>query len=275
MKQAGCYEIQENIGKGAQASVVMAQHVITKKRVALKIFNLSEEYHQRGFYNEASCLTQLQNCANIIRIYEHFTIEKRGVVVLEEMQNDLLDVVLHSTISEKTAINYFHSICKAVKFMHDLNIGHLDIKLENCLINGNIVKLCDFGNSVIFHEGQRFKGRRGTIGYVCPEIMEGNPFCPKQADMWSLGITFYLLLTGCFPFNEGETFLADDFLDHAKISPMSRNLLGYLLEVNPERRYNIHQTISHPIFQTESKRRTNTFQLFRRKLGNIFRASSA
>merc|ERR1711879_354947 len=154
------------------------------------------------------------------------------------------------------------------------NMAHLDIKAENCLVDGNgNLKLCDFGNSITFKVGQFFKGKRGTRGYACPEMGNGEAFCPKQADMWSLGVTLHVILTGCFPFSDDfevgpDVNMVSLFNSNRHLSPIAANLLCHLLCVDPDMRFTIDQALAHPFFDSH-KSKPNTFQLMKHKLTRI------
>ena len=277
----GDYIVGCDLGSGAQAKVVFAKHSVTHKKVALKVYNLESEMELRGFRNEAETLAKLQKCESVISAPKSFETDGKGVIVMEIMRGDLLNLIIDWPLTQKEVARYFYKICTAVKYMHDMSMAHLDIKPENCLVDGNGgTKLCDFGNSITFEKGMRFRGKRGTRGYACPEMMNGEPFCPKEADMWSLGITLHILLTGCFPFEEtgnsdvhfstGE--LSTLFLTNPDLSPFAINLLSNLLCENPEARYTIDQTLLHPFFeenQTSVKVIPNTFSLIKKKLGRI------
>jgi len=272
----GDYLLGSKIGEGGQASIIFAEHIPSNEFVALKVFPLSRGRDRRGFQNETEALAKLQGCSNVVKGQKSFQVDDQGIIVLERMKCDLLSLVTAKPISEKHCVSYFKQLCVAVKCMHDMQMAHMDIKIENCLIDGRgNVKLCDFGNAMSFQKDQYFRGRRGTRGYACPEMMDDEPFCPKQADMWSLGVTFHVMLTGCFPFNEegGATFATSNlctfFNKNPNMSPMSINLLCHLLCVDPEKRYTIDQALSHPFFELHQKSKTTTFSLVKKKLGRI------
>ena len=87
--------------------------------------------------------------------------------------------------------------------MHSHGIVHADIKLENILITDDSeevqVKIADFGLSKVLGPNESRETGMGTLIYCAPEILLGNP-SGKEVDLWALGITIYVLLTGSYPF---------------------------------------------------------------------------
>jgi len=88
----------------------------------------------------------------------------------------------------------------AVKYLHDRNIVHGDIKLENALISKEfVVKLCDFGFA-IHQKTPDAKLRGGSEGFTAPELHTSISYNAKKCDVFALGIVFFILLLGHRPF---------------------------------------------------------------------------
>ncbi len=104
-------------------------------------------------------------------------------------------------------------LCEAVKYLHDRDMAHRDLKLENLLLDasGNI-KLTDFG----FVKGDVSRSLSATFcgsrSYAAPEILQGLPYDPKKADVWAVTSIIYIIATGRMPFDETKstTFLLRD-----------------------------------------------------------------
>lgn len=99
-------------------------------------------------------------------------------------------------------------ILEAVNALHELNICHRDLKLENFLFetegDDSLLKLIDFGYSRRFEMGQEVKLRAlvGSPIYVAPEVIKGS--YGLKCDVWSIGIVLHLLLCGIPPFNDND-----------------------------------------------------------------------
>jgi len=109
------------------------------------------------------------------------------------------------TLDEDTAKNYFGQLMSAISHMHEQNIAHRDIKLENILLDekGN-VKLADFGYSAKFTPGKLFEDSVGTTNYFAPEIHAGIAHSGESADIFACGVILFTMLTGNMPFSQAD-----------------------------------------------------------------------
>lgn len=93
----------------------------------------------------------------------------------------------------------FSKIVEGVTYLHDINIVHCDLKLENIVVNKDKVKLVDFGFSR--KEADKESDMiAGTPNYMSPELISRKKHWPKPADVWSLGVILYYMITKRFPF---------------------------------------------------------------------------
>jgi serine/threonine protein kinase len=119
---------------------------------------------------------------------------------------DLLDYAdLYKSPNTRRLLSYFSQIIEAVGYLHDNSLAHLDLKLENIIINPhtNIIKLVDFGEAVVFKQSDKdikFFSRGGTLSYAPPEIIEIEcGFFADRVDIWCCGIIFYNLFYNMIP----------------------------------------------------------------------------
>ena len=148
----------------------------------------------------------------------------------------------------------FKQIAEGIEYLHSQNIAHRDIKLDNILIEDktNMVKIIDFGFSVMCSSMQKLKIFCGTPSYMAPEITMKKEYDGKTVDMWALGVLLYVMLTGTFPF-KGTTeadlyhkiqkgnFSMPDF-----VSKDARKIIYQLLEVSQSRRITSKELIKDP-----------------------------
>ncbi|RHY20128.1 hypothetical protein DYB25_009187 [Aphanomyces astaci] len=188
--------------------------------------------------------------------YDHFVFEycNRGALfdVMEDATDKQLDV-MH-------AERYFLQILTGLKFIHAAGFAHRDLSLENVLVDSSdTCKICDFGLAVDINS--RPIDRVGKPYYIAPEVFDNvAPYDPSKADVWSLGIILFLLLTGVPLVNlpskmdESYVFLSrfglkkliqgwelEDF-----VSDDAANLLEKMLCINPNQRCTLQEVAQHP-----------------------------
>jgi serine/threonine protein kinase len=173
--------------------------------VALKLTN-NEELAQ----NEIRTLTECQH-QYILKVYDLFTYEDYIVIASEFCQRgDLVDFIQAlGPVEDKLAISICYKILSGISFMHSRGIAHLDIKPDNILLTKDLEpKICDFGHSRKISElPQTFK--YGTKKYASPEFYTGGKLDAAKADVWSVGVMLYCLLTASFPWDEESIYKGD------------------------------------------------------------------
>ena len=205
------YKYGRLIGQGAFGKVNLGLNILTGRIVAVKSFNKNNSEltgdNMKKIKYETDLMKKL-NHPNITKILEMFEDEKYFLIIMEYINGGNLFsfVKKRRKLSEKTAKFLFRQIILGIKYIHEQNIVHRDIKLENLLIDlNNNVKICDFGiGRKLENKKQLLHDQCGTLMYMAPEILlsskekgyEGFP-----VDIWSAGISLYIMLSGTLPFN--------------------------------------------------------------------------
>ncbi|OQR84274.1 protein kinase [Achlya hypogyna] len=170
-------------------------------------------------------------------------------------KGDLYDLLAkQSRFPRREALAYFEQVVSAIQHLHSIGFAHRDISLENILVdNKDTVKLCDFG--LAFPTAVRSNATVGKPFYMAPEVFAGVEYDPAAADMWSLGVLFFVLVTGMPIFSvpseqdAGYRVLARQGIKsllelwHLKMlfTKEQLHLLDGLLQVNPRKRLKINQ----------------------------------
>ena len=107
-------------------------------------------------------------------------------------------------MGETKARFFMHQLVDAIGYLHSNEIAHRDLKLENILVNENLdLKIADFGFATD-KRVQKLYSNLGSPTYQAPEIGEGRPYDGRQADVFALGVTLFIMIQGRFPFSEAR-----------------------------------------------------------------------
>jgi len=203
------YEIKSLIGQGGMGAVYLAEHTKLNRKVAIKVllpqFHKNEEIRAR-FKNEASLMAHLQH-PNIVSLYDYVEEEEGMFLIMEYVEGTGLDdYILKKTgpMPEETALPIMKQVLDAFSYAHSKKVVHRDVKPSNILIgNDGKVKILDFGIArILGEEGRNLTKtgtQMGTVFYMSPEQVQGKKV-DHRSDIYSLGVTFYQMLTGVNPY---------------------------------------------------------------------------
>lgn len=186
------YTLGDWIGGGASSSCFRVFSVQYQDYFVCKMIP-----KENDFNSELEFLSQLFH-PNIIQCYSYFQSPSLHYLILEECTGgNLSDFIKEKgPMNQKMLLKMYFQLLSALEYLHKRNIAHMDIKPANILINkfGN-PKLADFGLSHMVKQN-KCCSYVGTKIFVAPEVSDTIPYDPMRADIYSLGVTFYTLLTG-------------------------------------------------------------------------------
>ncbi len=256
------FEILECLGRGGMGVVYKARQPKLNRIVALKVLapeKVAETRFAGRFEREAQALARL-NHPNIVTVYDFGEADGLYYLTMEFVDGVSLRQLLQTRkIAPEEALAIVPKICEALQFAHELGVVHRDIKPENVLLDKRgRVKIADFGIAKIVggtgqpltrpadtlspSDGERAGARGegtltqdqvlGTPNYMAPEQMTKPQLVDHRADIYSLGVVFYEMLTGELPLGKfappSKKVQVDVRLDEVVL---------HALEKEPERRY--------------------------------------
>ncbi|CAH0473871.1 unnamed protein product [Peronospora belbahrii] len=190
----------------------------------------------------------------------------------EYIGGDLYDYVTAMPgrrLPETEALLYFAQIVKGLCFLHAIGVAHRDLSLENVLLKDGHVKICDFGLSA---DADHFSADVvGKFYYMAPEVTQHAVYDPKCADMWSLGVILFIMLTGS-PLFVDENARAPTLRVLKKygvgkilelwglkqhLSKPTINLLASMLQLEPSRRLSAEDVAHHPLKRAMTRCKTS------------------
>ncbi|NXW10873.1 TSSK1 kinase, partial [Fregetta grallaria] len=206
------YSLSNTLGEGSFGKVKSAYCEWLKCNVAIKIIDKRKtprEFLERFLPREIEALRRLHH-PSIIKTYKIFETSAGKVYIVMELgeKGDLLDYIeITGAMEEDTARIKFQQLASAIKYCHDLDLAHRDLKCENILLDADLnVKLSDFGFSKSLSRDEN--GRTilsktfcGSAAYAAPEVLQGTPYDPRISDTWSLGVILYVMVYASKPFD--------------------------------------------------------------------------
>uniref|UniRef100_A0A3Q2XK41 non-specific serine/threonine protein kinase n=2 Tax=Hippocampus comes TaxID=109280 RepID=A0A3Q2XK41_HIPCM len=275
------YEIGEELGSGQFAIVKQCREKNTGQEFAAKFIKKRQSIaSSRGvrleeIQREVQILQQIQH-QNIVTLHDVYENRTDVVLILELVSGgELFDFLAQKeSLSEDEATQFIKQILEGVNYLHSRKIAHFDLKPENImLLDKNVplprIKLIDFGLAHKIETGVEFKNIFGTPEFVAPEIVNYEPL-GLEADMWSIGVITYILLSGASPFL-GET--KQDTLKNISAinyefdeeffyntSELAKNFISHLLERDKKKRLTIQDALNHPWIKSNERKEENKGQ---------------
>ncbi|KAI9731509.1 MAG: Cell cycle serine/threonine-protein kinase cdc5/MSD2 [Cirrosporium novae-zelandiae] len=265
------YTIKGLLGKGGFALCYSGQLKRDPSRVfALKMVktNFSTMKLQDKFRTELQIHSKMYH-PNIVEFYRAFTFNATTYVVLELCSNgSVMDMVKkRGYLSLPEVRRLTIQMCGAIKYMHQKNVIHRDLKMGNLFLDKDMnVKIGDFGLAALIVTDADVKGanRRttmcGTPNYIAPEILSRETGHGHKVDIWAIGIIVFAMLTGRPPFQSStsvEIYERVKNLDYDwpketsdtnHIPPEVRHFVSTLLQVRAEDRPEADAIVMHPFF---------------------------
>ncbi|MEM7277539.1 MAG: HEAT repeat domain-containing protein [Pseudomonadota bacterium] len=208
----GRYEFIERIGKGAFGTVLLMQDKVVDEQLILKFLNAnvsSDEEMMKRFVHELRFSRRITH-PNVIRIYDFLSVQGLYAISMEYFPSHTLgaEIQEHSPMTYDMALKYAIDIATGMTVAHEAGVIHRDLKPANLLINDEqILKIVDFGVAAAASSGDTQLTKTGyVIGspkYMAPEQILGKRV-DEKADIYSLGVILYEMLTGTPPYTRGD-----------------------------------------------------------------------
>ncbi|KAL2101131.1 hypothetical protein ACEWY4_002892 [Coilia grayii] len=255
----GPYRLEKTLGKGQTGLVKLGVHCITGQKVAIKIVNrekLSESVLMK-VEREIAILKLIEH-PHVLKLHDVYENNKYLYLVLEHVSGgELFDyLVKKGRLTPKEARKFFRQIISALDFCHSHSICHRDLKPENLLLDEkNNIRIADFGMASLQVGDSLLETSCGSPHYACPEVIRGEKYDGRRADVWSCGVILFALLVGALPFDHDnlrqllEKVKSGVFHMPHFIPPDCQGLLKGMIEVDAEKRLTLEAIQKHGWYQ--------------------------
>lgn len=253
------FETIRELGKGGYSVVYLVRHKETGKKYALKCAMKFKDNKDRSkrLRQEIEVLKDLRH-RGTIRLRGWFEDEDNIYMVLQYISGgDLHKFFKKQLPSRDVVADIIHQIVRSLHYCHRKGIIHRDIKLDNILIDSKMrIRITDFGLCAIKdNDTEHFFEKVGTTRYTAPEMLNGKGY-DESVDVWAIGIIFFLLLTGEYPFDDSERKyifrrIKKEHINYTyyNLSKDEIHLLKRLLCKDPRYRIKLDDIVQHSWFE--------------------------
>jgi tRNA A-37 threonylcarbamoyl transferase component Bud32 len=264
------YERMNKIGKGNFATVYKYKRKSDGKLFAVKSLEKKKIMESTRRRDSNPLLSEIEimrawDHPQVIKLYEVYEAEKHVHLVMEVLEGgELFNRIRNKgTYTEADAIKVMRNVLSALWYLHKKGIVHRDLKPENLILAGNEddydVKIADFGLATFVKPGNKLTLPWGSPGYVAFELLQDpSPGYDTKADIFSVGVILYILLTGrpAFQGADCKQILAKNKQGDppypkrfwSKISEHGEELVKLMLEKDQDKRVSAEQALLHPWF---------------------------
>lgn len=276
------YELCEVIGRGPFSIVRRCIHRESNQQFAVKIvdvakFTASPGLSTSDLKREATICHMLKH-PHIVELLETYSSEGMLYMVFEFMEgSDICFEVVRRAVagfvySEAVACHYMRQILEALRYCHENDIIHRDVRPACALLatadNSAPVKLGGFGSAVQLPNGRDSVETHGRVGcphYIAPEVVTRRIY-GKACDVWGAGVMLHVLLSGRLPFQGSGKRLQEaiargrvmlDTPEWKHVSSTGKDLVLKMLSPNPINRPTISEILEHPWIRDRDKLQRN------------------
>lgn len=280
--RVGDYIPIKTLGTGSTGKVKLARHINTGHLVALKFIRHDLIHSSIAAYQKVrreiavlkfiaanalhlqvadkpSADSNIGQRVGVMQLLDVYHYENAVVLVLEYCEGgELFDVLLqHGCLPEHLVLDYFQQITHALNFCHSRGVCHRDLKAENILLTRDgRIKLADFGMATLLKRCNLLHTACGSPQYCAPEVISGERYDGRAADVWSLGVVLFVMTTGGLPFDDDNLpnlirkIQAAKYFMPAEVPEPIASLIRSMLQPDAAQRASLHEIIRSSWFNS-------------------------
>ncbi|KAI8929967.1 hypothetical protein BC831DRAFT_441763 [Entophlyctis helioformis] len=260
------YVAGNKAGEGTYGEVLICQDIKTGQVVAVKVIDKTElSQREAASVRREVQLMRLLRHENIVHVYDVIDTVSYVFIFMEYVPRGQVFQQLkwYSSQSLDACWEICRQVVSVLYYCHNSSVVHRDLKPDNILVDRlGKIRIIDFGFGNTYHPNMQMLTRCGTPHYMAPEMELGQPYTGPEVDIWSMGVTLYVLYTGRFPFVKDDgagssrqsRFWAGakskEQEDKVEFPPKTdkefKHLIRWMLAKDPAKRATIEQIMAHP-----------------------------
>ena len=256
------YKIEKEINCIDNGHICVGTNININEKVLIKIYDkeiIQYNNEELSLINNEIFMMRLINHRHCLKLYEIIESPSYIFLVTEYFNGIKLDDFINQKkkLSEEDALNIYKQLVSVLVYLHDMNIGHLNINSKNIFIDSsNNIKIFEFKYSAFCSSKNRTKcDSLGDKIFLSPELISKKSCFPELSDIWSSGIILYILAVGEHPFysqNELDSqklILKGEFKLPSSMSKMMSDFFKTVFELKEESRYNLERMFNCALFR--------------------------
>ena len=246
------YKIEEEIYNLSNDIFYTAINIDINEKVLIHIFpkeKIKILANEVTFMNNQVFLMKLLNHKNILKLFEIIETKTHAYLIYEYFNGVKLSdyIFKKKKLNEEETMIIFKQILSVLIYIHGMYLCNLNLSSNNIIIDSNNnIKICDFKYGHFYTTKEKSKPELiGDHPFLCPELHSKKQYNPELADMWSLGVILYQMITGNLPFKSKKdldlirSIIVGHYSIPNNINSNIKNLIKGLLEKNEEKRFKI------------------------------------
>ena len=249
------YILGQTLGSGSYGKVKYARSLKLKKEVAVKMISKKsapKDILTKFLPREIEALKKVEH-KNIVKLYDVIHTDDYVCLIMELAESgDLLDFInSRKYLSEKTARALFTDLVNGISKCHEMKVVHRDLKCENLLLDSQYrLRISDFGFARTMEGKQLLETSCGSYAYAAPEVIMGDSYKGEPADIWSMGVILFAMVTGRLPFKDSDVKsllceISKLLRFPSRVSDECKDLTRAMLTFNPKERATLDEIKAH------------------------------
>ena len=256
------YKIEKEINSIDNGHICVGTNININEKILIKIYDkeiIQYNNEELSLINNEIFMMRLINHRHCLKLYEIIESPSYIFLVTEYFNGIKLDdyIKQKKNLSEEDALNIYKQLVSVLVYMHDMNIGHLNINSKNIFIDSsNNIKIFEFKYSAFCSSKNRTKCENlGDKIFLSPELISKKSCFPELSDIWSSGIILYILVVGEHPFYSQNEFdsqkliMKGEFKLPSSMSKMMSDFFKTVFEIKEESRYNLERMFNCTLFR--------------------------